>query len=86
MKKSNQRHADTPVEVPLLETAWVIERCYSSEPLYWTARGALPWDVPSRAAVRFARKEDAAAVLDAVLGKLGRAVQRTWLSTGEDVT
>ena len=67
------------------QVGWVIER-YSGDTLhYWDGRGLADYPRPGgfsrkhEDAIRFARKEDAEAILFRLLDGNGRAVEHMWM-------
>ena len=60
------------------EFAWVIERYEGDTLMYWDGRRADSWSREHGDAIRFARKQDADAVLHRLAGGIGRAVEHGW--------
>ena len=67
------------------QTGWVIERYSGDELFYWDGRGLGDYHKPrgfsskNEEAIRFARKEDAEAILFRLLEGHGRAVEHVWM-------
>ena len=68
------------------ELAWVIERYYYSRLEYWACTNdykpndATAFRADHLAAIRFAREQDAAMVLSALLNNQGRVAEHMWIA------